>query len=323
MNAGLVEPHTVLIAQAGNSATNTSTVVPAVAAHNTATNTTAPVAASSARGTATNITIPATSAFSSATNTSTTIPAAPAGEATHTSTAMPATSAGEAAAESAAPTSPWVFFGFSFAAFLIIAILATLGMRRLQLVPRGLQNLWEMLLESLYGLPEQVMGERGREYAPFIITYFLYIVTMNLCGLLPFFKSGTANLSITLGLAIVAFFAVQYYGFHTHGIRYLAHFIGPVPALAILILPLEILSELIRPVSLSIRLYGNIYGEEQVIGALAKQFSPLVAVLMLPLQILTCILQAFVFTLLVTVYISLATEKHEEGHAESGAAPAH
>ncbi|HEY3417691.1 MAG TPA: F0F1 ATP synthase subunit A, partial [Armatimonadota bacterium] len=145
------------------------------------------------------------------------------------------------------------------------------------------------------------------------------ILVMNFTGLIPGFKPGTSSLSITLGLAIVAFIAVQYYGFRTHGIRYLLHFLGPVPALALLIAPLELLSEVIRVASLSIRLYGNIYGEEQVITALATKFSPLIAVLMLPLQALTIILQAFVFTLLVTIYIALATEKHEEGHEEAEA----
>ena len=154
------------------------------------------------------------------------------------------------------------------------------------------------------------MGPRGRAYAPFVSTFFLYIVVMNLIGLIPGLRAGTASLSITLGLAVVAFLAVQYYGFRAHGIRYLLHFLGPVLPMAILIGPLEIIAELVRIVSLSVRLYGNIYGEEQVISALAHQLHPLLAVLMLPMQILTIFLQAFVFTLLVTVYISLATGNH-------------
>jgi F-type H+-transporting ATPase subunit a len=206
---------------------------------------------------------------------------------------------------------PQVFFYFSAIAFVTILVIALIGMRRRRLVPNGLQNLLEMLLESLYGLPQMVMGPRGRQYAPFIATLFIYIMVMNLLGLIPIFKPATASLSITLGMSIVAFFAVQYFGFRTHGIAYLKHFLGPVPAMAILILPLELVSELIRPVSLSVRLYGNLFGEEQVITSLANLY-PLVAVLMLPLQLLTIVLQAYVFSLLVTVYISLATEKHDE-----------
>lgn len=218
--------------------------------------------------------------------------------------------------------SQWVFFGFSMLAFVVIALLAILGTRRMKLIPRGLQNVMEWIFESLYGIPEMVMGPRGRQYAPFIATFFLYIVVMNISGLIPGFKPGTASLSITLGLSVVAFLAVQYFGFKAHGVRYLAHFLGPVPAMAVLILPLELVAELVRPVSLSIRLFGNISGEEQVISALANQLSPAFAVLMLPLQVLTVFLQAFVFSLLVTVYISLATEKHED-HGGSTEATAH
>ena len=210
--------------------------------------------------------------------------------------------------------SPWRFFAFSLAAFLIIIILAVASTRRMRLVPRGLQNLLEMAVESLYGIPEMVMGPRGRTYAPFICTFFLYILVMNLLGLVPLARSGTASLSITFGMGIFAFLMVQYYGFKVHGVRYFLHFAGPVWWLAWLIFPLELVSEIIRPISLSVRLYGNIFGEEQVIAALAQNLHPLAAVLMLPLQLLTSVLQAFVFSLLVTVYLSMATEKHEEAH---------
>lgn len=218
-------------------------------------------------------------------------------------------------------TSEWTFFGLSLFAFAIIALLAVISTRRMRLVPRGLQNFVEWVFEALYSIPESGMGPRGRQYGPLIATFFLYIIVMNFTGLIPGLKSGTASLSITLGLSLVAFSSVQYFGFKTHGIRYLLHFLGPVPALAILIAPLEIIAEVVRIASLSIRLFGNISGEEQVISALSNQLSPIAAVLMLPLQVLTILLQAFVFSLLLTVYISLATEKHEDHH--SGAEEAH
>jgi len=215
----------------------------------------------------------------------------------------------------------WLFLS-PVVAVLIIVIVAVAGTRRLRMIPRGMQNFVEFLVESLNGIPEMVMGPRGRQYAPFISTFFLYIVIVNLTGLIPPFKSGTSSLSITVGLGVTAFLAVQYFGFQAQGIRYLAHFIGPIPLLAWLIVPLELIAELIRPVSLSFRLYGNIFGEERVIEELATKFGPLTAVLMLPLQVMTSVLQALVFTLLVTVYISLATEKHG-AHEEPEEAPAH
>ncbi|HEY3377397.1 MAG TPA: F0F1 ATP synthase subunit A [Armatimonadota bacterium] len=218
-------------------------------------------------------------------------------------------------------TQGW-FFIISMMAFVIIALFGIFGMRRRQLIPSGTQNVLEWVIEALYGIPVMVMGERGRVYGRFIATFFLYIVVANFLGLIPILKSGTASLSVTLGLALVGFVAVQYFGFKTHGIRYLAHFLGPVPFMAFLILPLEVISEFVRIVSLSMRLYGNMNGEEQVISALATQMHPLVAVVLLPLQILTIFLQAFVFSLLITVYISLATEKHDTNH-DGAEAPAH
>lgn len=231
----------------------------------------------------------------------------------------------------------WQLLASPVLAFLVIMLLVVLGTRRLQLVPRGIQNVMEFLVESLNAIPEMVMGPRGRQYAPFVSTFFLYILLVNLTGLIPPFTAGTSAISITVGLGVTAFIAVQVFGFGAKGIGYLGHFLGPVSPqrgmkivaflasllISLVILPLELISELIRPISLSFRLYGNIFGEEQVVKALATQFSPLVAVLMLPLQVITSVLQALVFTLLVTVYISLATEKHEE-HAEGEeAAPAH
>lgn len=220
--------------------------------------------------------------------------------------------------------SQWVFFSFSMIAFVLIVLFMIAATRKMRLIPQGMQNVLEWLYETVCGIPEMVMGARGRQYAPIIASFFFYIIVMNFLGLIPAFKPGTASLSITLGLSIVAFFAVQFYGFQAHGWRYLAHFLGPVPAMAILILPLELVAEMVRPMSLSIRLYGNIFGEEQVVSALANQLHPLAALIILPIQILSAFLQAYVFSLLVTVYISLATEKHDKEHeASANEAAAH
>jgi len=241
-------------------------------------------------------------------------------------TTTPTTSADPVESGPLIPRSEYSLYASPILVFLLIMLVVIIGTRRLKIVPRGMQNFLELVVESLNGIPEMVMGPRGRQYAPFVSTFFLYILLVNLSGLIPGLKSGTASLSITVGLGVTAFFAVQYFGFRAKGIRYLTHFIGPVPLMAFLILPLELIAEFFRPVSLSFRLYGNIFGEEQIIHALSTQFFPLVAVLMLPLQIITSVLQALVFALLVTVYIALATEEHEE-HKEHAVveetAPAH
>ncbi|MHB0938064.1 MAG: F0F1 ATP synthase subunit A [Armatimonadota bacterium] len=256
---------------------------------------------------------------------------------THETATTPETATEPAEGGHGGGWSPHVWlYASPFFAFLIVLLVVVLGTRRLQLVPRGIQNAVEFLVESLNAIPEMVMGPRGRQYAPFISSFFLYILVVNLTGLVPPFKAGTASLSVTVGLGVVAFIAVQVIGFREKGIGYLGHFLGPVSPkrgmkivaflgsllISLVILPLELISELIRPISLSFRLYGNIFGDEQVVEALAIQFSPLVAVMMLPLQVIVSILQALVFTLLVTVYISLATEKHDE-HAEGEEAHAH
>jgi F-type H+-transporting ATPase subunit a len=245
--------------------------------------------------------------------------------ATHALTAAPATEAHAAAENGHEGPTAWAFYGYAMGAFFCIIVLAIIGGRKLALRPSKRQNVAEFMVETLYGIPEMVMGTRGRQYAPFVGTLFLAVLFMNLLGLVPIMRSGSANLSITAGLALVAFFAVQYYGFRAHGIKYLAHFMGPQGintvfgfVFGIMLLPLELLAEMIRPVSLSFRLYGNIFGEEQVVEALAKQMSPAAAVLMLPLQVMTSVLQALVFALLVTVYIALATEGHDESHEEHG-----
>ncbi len=333
----------ILLAQAkpGPTVTHTATGTPAPAGTHTATGASVPAGTHTATGasapagthTATGASAPtgthtATSApASTGTHAATSTPV-PAGTHTFTGTSAPAvthTAVGTPApapAESAHETSPWVFYGFSVFSFLLIIVLVILGTRRLRVVPRTFQSLLEMLYEFLYGLPEQVMGPRGRQYAPFISTFFIYILVMNALGLIPAFKSATASLSITLGMALVAFFGVQYFGFKAQGIKYLAHFLGPVWWMAWLIGPLEVVSELVRPVSLSMRLYGNLFGEEQLVSALAHNLTAVAPVAIVLLQVLTVVLQAFVFTLLVTVYIALATE-HNDEHAGAEEVTAH
>ncbi len=217
--------------------------------------------------------------------------------------------------------SSWHFLFFSAVALSLLLILAFLFTRRLEIVPRGLQNLFELALETVYGIPEMVMGPRGKEYATLVCPYFLYILTMNLMAIVPGMTPGTSSLSITVAFGLVAIIAVQYYGFRSQGIRYLLHFLGPVPAMAFLILPIEIITEIARPVSLSVRLYGNVFGEDKVVELLATQLGALgtvvAGIVMTPLVLLTSVLQAFVFSLLFSAYISLATQE-EQPEADKG-----
>jgi F-type H+-transporting ATPase subunit a len=172
-----------------------------------------------------------------------------------------------------------------------------------------------------------VMGPRGVEFVPFVGALFVYIATMNLLGLVPGAMSGTANLSITAGLALVVFCVVHYVGFHRHGLGYLGHFVEGVPKrliylpLLALIFVVHLVSELVRPVTLAFRLFGNMFAGETVILILIALVAPfyLRTHIPLPLQlpnmmleVLIAVVQAIVFSMLAVVYLAGAVGAEEE-----------
>jgi F-type H+-transporting ATPase subunit a len=210
----------------------------------------------------------------------------------------------------------------------IIIGFAHLATRKKELIPNKLQNLVEMILEGLNNFIVGILGEHGKKYAPFIGTLFIYIVCMNLFGLFPLMKSSTSSINTTAGLALVVFIYVQYIGIKELGIiGYLDHLAGKprnivTIILVPLMLPLHIITELIKPVSLSLRLFGNITGEDVLIaiflglGIMVLGFikSPIGIPLHFPfllLAMLTSFVQAVVFSLLSTVYILMMLPHHE------------
>ena len=179
-------------------------------------------------------------------------------------------------------------------------------------------NVMESLLDTVLTMSEQVFGTRARavRFLPIIGTCALYILFNNLLGLVPGFVPATDNLNITVGPAMVIFFATHFYGLKENGIHHLTHFLGPkiggVPWLAPIMLPIELISHLARPLSLSLRLMGNMTGDHKVLAiflGLAYFTVPFVI-----LGTLVCIVQTLVFCLLSMVYISLAIEHSEEAH---------
>ncbi|NIM06098.1 MAG: F0F1 ATP synthase subunit A [Armatimonadetes bacterium] len=220
---------------------------------------------------------------------------------------------------------PWwpewmpVQFAWSVVAMVFVCLLCYLGTRRMQRVPRGLQNLLETAVQGIEDFVVGVMGPTGRSFTPFLGTLFIYIAVMNLFGLLPGFASPTANLNTTLGMAIIVFFVVQYHGVRQSGWRYVKHFIGEPWWLFFIMLPLHIISELVRPMTLALRLRGNIYGEEVAVFAfIALAVSLPVYLRWLPLQLpmvllacLTSLIQALVFVLLTSLYLTLASPEAE------------
>lgn len=182
--------------------------------------------------------------------------------------------------------------------------------RRLALVPGKLQSIIELIVEGFVTLVEETMGHKGKKYFPIVMTFVMFIFVANATGMVPGLLPPTANLNSTLGLALVVFFATHIIGVKEHGLKYLKHFIGPVWWLAPLMMPIEIIGHVARPVSLSLRLFGNMMGHEHIVTVLLilMPFSyPLLAISTL-LGVVVIILQTFIFVLLTMMYFGGALE---------------
>ena len=176
----------------------------------------------------------------------------------------------------------------------------------------GLRNFFEMLADAVYGLMEGVLGPKdAKRFLPLIGSLFFFILFSNLLALIPGFVPPTATLKTTLALALLVFVLTHYYGLRAHGLAYLKHFLGPVWWLAPLMLPIELVSHIARPVSLSLRLLGNIMADHKVTAVFFAMVPLLVPVPFLVMGVLVSLVQAVVFSLLSTIYISTAIA-HEE-----------
>ena len=179
------------------------------------------------------------------------------------------------------------------------------------------RNVAEAVVEGISGLAEGVIGPHARAYVPLLATFFTFILACNLIGLIPGFPPPTADFNITFGLGVVAFFAYHIAGLRAQGITYLKHFLGPVMLLAPLMLVIEIFSDCFRPISLGIRLFANMFADHQVVEIFTELTKAVVPVVFYVLGAFVGVVQAFVFTMLTAIYISLAVhhDEHEE-HAE-------
>ena len=155
----------------------------------------------------------------------------------------------------------------------------------------------------------EITGEEGRAFFPYIATVFIYIAVCNLIGLLPGFLSPTSNINTTLSLALCTFVYTHYLGIKYHGVKYIKHFLGPIPALAPLFFPIEVIGHFARVLSLTLRLFGNIMGEDLVLAILLFLAGTFLAPLpMMFLAVFTSVVQAFVFTLLSMMYFAGSME---------------
>jgi|SRR5688572_16481149 F-type H+-transporting ATPase subunit a len=168
------------------------------------------------------------------------------------------------------------------------------------------RNVAEAFVEGMNGLAEGVLGHHYQQYVPLLAAFFAFILVANLLGLVPGFTPPTSYFQMTFGLGVVSFLAYNYYGLKAHGGSYLKHFVGPLALLAPLMLPIELVSHMFRPVSLGVRLYANMYADHEVIGIFTALTKIAVPVVFYVLGAFVCVVQAFVFTMLTAIYISLS-----------------
>jgi F-type H+-transporting ATPase subunit a len=167
----------------------------------------------------------------------------------------------------------------------------------------------EVIVEGFDNLLTETMGPEGRPFFPLIATLGLYILTSNLLGLIPGFESPTSNLNTTASMALVVFVMTHVVGIRMHGVKYVKHFLGPIWWLSPLMLVLELISHFARIISLSVRLFGNIMGEDKVLAVVVLLVPFLVPLPVFVLMIFTSFIQTIVFMLLAMMYIAGAMQE--------------
>ena len=189
---------------------------------------------------------------------------------------------------------------------LIVSLLAT---KSLKSIPSGLQNFMEVVIGGIENMIVETMGEHGRPFFPLIATLAIFILVSNLIGLVPGFFPPTANINTTAACAVIVFLSTHVVGIKHHGLHYLKHFMGPIAWLAPVMFFIEVIGHLSRPVSLTLRLFGNMNGHELVLMIFFGLAPFLVPLPMMLMGVLVSFIQAFVFMLLAMIYIQGSLEE--------------
>ncbi len=175
-----------------------------------------------------------------------------------------------------------------------------------------ISNVYELITEFIDTMLSDAFGEKGRYFIYLIGTLFVFILTCNFLGLIPGFYPATENVNTNFAMSIIVFLIYNFYGIQKNGIfKYLKHMMGPMPIMAPLMFPVEILSHFARILSLALRLFGNIFGDHKVLLVMLYLVPLIIPTVFYGLGVLVAILQAYVFTLLAMVYIQLAIEEEE------------
>lgn len=231
--------------------------------------------------------------------------------------------------------SPWAAFLhywedviFSVIVAIILSLIFYIGTRKKEMIPTGFQNFLETIVEKFRDFVISILGPDGERFIPFLGTLFIYIFSMNLIGMVPLFKSPSSNLNITLAMALCVFGLVQYLNIKNMGLKgFLYHLAGSPKGvigwlIAPLMFPIELITQISRPITLALRLFGNILGEKimvsffAMVGITLLIFFPIHTPFMF-LGVMTGTIQALVFTLLSTIYILLSVphaDEHNTNH---------
>ncbi len=203
-------------------------------------------------------------------------------------------------------------FSMELLVFIFLLVLFLLVRSRLSVEsPGGLQHSFESIEGFVVSQSREIIGHHVEHYTPFFAILFIFILVCNLIGLIPGFESPTGVPAVPLGCAICAFFYYHTQGFRHSGIGYLKHFLGPIPALAPLMLPIELISHFARLLSLTVRLWANIFAGDLITLVFFSMIPIGVPIVFSGLHIVVAVLQAYVFMLLAIIYVSGAvSEEH-------------
>jgi len=202
----------------------------------------------------------------------------------------------------------------SWVAMIILLSVAVIVRTSLKTVPAAVQNFVEVIVEFFMNLAETSIGHMGMTFFPLIATLGMYIFVCNFLGLIPGFEAPTSNINATASMAIPVFLATHYYGIKINGFGYIKHFIGPMRSivalpLMILMFFIELIGHLARPLTLSVRLFGNMIAKHKILMILGFLAPWIVPTTILGLGVLVSLIQAFVFVLLTTLYLAGAVEE--------------
>jgi F-type H+-transporting ATPase subunit a len=216
---------------------------------------------------------------------------------------------------------PWYTVMFVIACILSVVIIWILKGKLSESEPGHGQQTLEVSVLAVRSMIEDIIGPHGLKYFPVVMTFAVLILVSNLMGLFPLFMSPTSATSVTFALGLSSFLYYNYIGIAENGLfGHLKHLAGPIWWIAPLIFPIEVISNLIRPFSLGIRLFGNLFADEKVLETLAGLAPPVTwfaPILLMPLSVFVALIQTFVFILLSQLYISeVSHAPHAHVHGE-------